>query len=671
MLKNKASINNNSIDSAGIPKDYKEAIAELIWNGFDAKATKIDVLFESNEIDSIESITISDNGEGIKYETLQETFGSFLDSQKRNSYQRSSYIKGKKGKGRYSFSALAGKATWHTSYKKDNKVLVYDIVISKNSKDVYEDSNKRIFDDKPTGTDVILTELFNVTAYSFNSDEFKLFLAKEFGWFLLLNNKNNYTLSINGENIDYQYIISESESKELIIEDKENLKHKFLITYVRWNESIGDKYYYYFLNNEKIESAKKLTSYNNNAIEFHHSVYIESPFFDEFEMNKSDSDSNLFKKNQTHPVFKVLIKDLNEFLFRKQKDFVRENAANDLVIKYETRGVFPKFAKNEYAQARKKDLIKVVKELYCVQPKIFKGLKAEQEVTFVGFLNLLLDTDERENILTIIENVTRLTSEERKELVEVLKKTGLSRITNTIKLLEDRFKTVEYLKALVFDLKKFTTERDHIQKIIENNYWLFGEQFHLTSADKNFQELLSNYLYFIDGIEEKQNIQSYEWKRRPDIFLCRKHNIPDASDIEYSIEQNIMVELKRPTVTITKKEFRQIDDYLDFILKEDRFNSQLREWKFYVLSNKVDDYIEKQYEAFKDKGKRFLVQQAGKYEIYALTWDDLFKTFEIKHNYLLNKLDFDKKSIQEELNINGVKLSTSISDKISSNIISA
>ncbi|WP_342157024.1 ATP-binding protein [Joostella sp. CR20] len=670
-MKNKASINNNSIDSAGIPKDYKEAIAELIWNGFDAKATKIDVLFESNEIDSIESITISDNGEGIKYETLQETFGSFLDSQKRNSYQRSSYIKGKKGKGRYSFSALAGKATWHTSYKKDNKVLVYDIVISKNSKDVYEDSNKRIFDDKPTGTDVILTELFNVTAYSFNSDEFKLFLAKEFGWFLLLNNKNNYTLSINGENIDYQYIISESESKELIIEDKENLKHKFLITYVRWNESIGDKYYYYFLNNEKIESAKKLTSYNNNAIEFHHSVYIESPFFDEFEMNKSDSDSNLFKKNQTHPVFKVLIKDLNEFLFRKQKDFVRENAANDLVIKYETRGVFPKFAKNEYAQARKKDLIKVVKELYCVQPKIFKGLKAEQEVTFVGFLNLLLDTDERENILTIIENVTRLTSEERKELVEVLKKTGLSRITNTIKLLEDRFKTVEYLKALVFDLKKFTTERDHIQKIIENNYWLFGEQFHLTSADKNFQELLSNYLYFIDGIEEKQNIQSYEWKRRPDIFLCRKHNIPDASDIEYSIEQNIMVELKRPTVTITKKEFRQIDDYLDFILKEDRFNSQLREWKFYVLSNKVDDYIEKQYEAFKDKGKRFLVQQAGKYEIYALTWDDLFKTFEIKHNYLLNKLDFDKKSIQEELNINGVKLSTSISDKISSNIISA
>jgi len=42
-------------------------------------------------------------------------------------------------------------------------------------------------------------------------------------------------------------------------------------------------------------------------------------------------------------------------------------------------------------------------------------------------------------------------------------------------------------------------------------------------------------------------------------------------------------------------------------MKEDQFNSQTRRWKFYVISNKVDDYIEKQYEAFKDKGKRFLV----------------------------------------------------------------
>ncbi|MDM1352052.1 hypothetical protein HX017_17870 [Myroides marinus] len=54
------------------------------------------------------------------------------------------------------------------------------------------------------------------------------------------------------------------------------------------------------------------------------------------------------------------------------------------------------------------------------------------------------------------------------------------------------------------------------------------------------------------------------------------------------MEENIIVELKRPSVTIGKDQFRQIDDYLDFIIQQDQFNSQMRKWKFYVISNKVD-----------------------------------------------------------------------------------
>ncbi len=668
-MKNKASINNSSIESAGLPKDYKDAVAELIWNGYDAKAKKIDIGFDTNDIDSISSLTITDNGEGINFETLNETFGSFLDSLKRNSFQRSSYNRGKKGKGRFSFATFSSKATWHTIYKNNGKYLSYDITITKDKKDEYEDLNKAISKTSQTGTQVKLEGLFNVSSYSFNSEDFKYYLAKEFGWFLFLNKDNGFSLTINGVDLQYENIIAESEVKELTINGENNISYKFRITYLRWNDSIGDKYYYYFLNDEKREKAKKLTSFNNNAIEFHHSLYVESNYFNDFHIKEGVSDSDVFEKNQNHPIFKVLIKDLTELITKKQKEFIRENAANMLVIKYEAKGVFPKFSNNKYDQERKKDLISVVKELYCVQPKIFKGLKTEQEITFIGFLNLLLDSDERENIISIIEGVTRLTKNEREELVGVLKKSSFSKIIDTIKLIENRFRSVEILKTLVYDLKKYTNERDHIQKVIESNYWLFGEQFHLTSADKNFEVLLSKYLHIIDGITEKHKIDSYDWKRRPDIFMCRKRNIPDISDNETILEENIMVELKRPSVTITKKEFRQIDDYLDIILKEDRFNSQLRVWKFFVISNKVDDYILKQYEAFKDKGKRFLVQQAGRYEIYALTWDDLFRLFEIRHQYLMEKLDFDKNAIQQELKLKGVDFSRGSSNHLTSKVI--
>ena len=34
-----------------------------------------------------------------------------------------------------------------------------------------------------------------------------------------------------------------------------------------------------------------------------------------------------------------------------------------------------------------------------------------------------------------------------------------------------------------------------------------------------------------------------------------------------------------------------------------------------------------------------------------MTWDDVFQLFEIKHNFLLDKLDFDKKTIEEEIKV--------------------
>ncbi|HMK07347.1 MAG TPA: hypothetical protein VK476_07450, partial [Flavobacterium sp.] len=598
-----------------------------------------------------------------------KTFGAFLDSLKKNSFQRSSYNRGKKGKGRFSFATFAGKATWHTIYKKEDKLIEYDIVISKQKKDEYDDYNAKVSKATHTGTSVILDDLFNVSAFSFTSNDFKEYLAREFGWFLFLNKDNGYALKINGTSIEYENIIADNETKKLKIKDATGTEHAFLISYIRWNESIGDKCYYYFLNESKIESAKKLTSFNNNAIEFHHSVFIQSAFFNDFTLSEEDTDGDLFGANHTHPIYRRLITDLSELLKRKQKEFIRNTAADDLVVQMQSRGVFPKFGNNKYDIERKKDLISVVKELYCVEPRIFRGLKKEQEISFIGFLNLLLDSDERENIMQVLESLVQLTSTEREELSKVLKRTSFAKIITTIKLIENRSEVVQLLRHLAFDLTKFTTERDHIQNAIEANYWLFGEQYHLASADKDFETLLSNYLYIVDGIEEKQKITDYEAKRRPDIFMCRKRTTPDTYDPQYEMEENIMVELKRPNVVITKKELRQIEDYLDFILKEPRFNSQLRVWKFYILSNELDDYVKSQFAAFKDKGKRFLVKQLDNCEIYALTWDDLFRAFEIKHKYLLEKLNFDKKAIHEHLTIRGISLDKNAADKITEEII--
>ena len=114
------------ITSSGIKKVLQKytaerAIAEYIWNGFDAKATIINVDFEidSKEFDTYKTISISDNGEGIIYEDLSERFRKFFESNKTGLNTDSNDLtRGKNGYGRFTFHKFARFARWSTKYYK-------------------------------------------------------------------------------------------------------------------------------------------------------------------------------------------------------------------------------------------------------------------------------------------------------------------------------------------------------------------------------------------------------------------------------------------------------------------------------------------------------------------------------------------------------------------------
>ena len=64
------SVKNQSIDSSGITSDYKTAISEYVWNGFEANATKVNIEYTPNEAFGIKELIIKDNGDGINYDEL-------------------------------------------------------------------------------------------------------------------------------------------------------------------------------------------------------------------------------------------------------------------------------------------------------------------------------------------------------------------------------------------------------------------------------------------------------------------------------------------------------------------------------------------------------------------------------------------------------------------------
>jgi hypothetical protein len=106
--------------------DYKQAIAEYIWNGFDAKANTVELNYESNDLGFVSKIEIIDNGYGINREHLAEKFSPFFDSQKAieiESPKNTSAVHGKNGVGRLTFFKFAAEAIWHTVYEEQKKKI--------------------------------------------------------------------------------------------------------------------------------------------------------------------------------------------------------------------------------------------------------------------------------------------------------------------------------------------------------------------------------------------------------------------------------------------------------------------------------------------------------------------------------------------------------------------
>lgn len=78
-------------------------------------------------------------------------------------------------------------------------------------------------------------------------------------------------------------------------------------------------------------------------------------------------------------------------------------------------------------------------------------------------------------------------------------------------------------------------------------------------------------------------------------------------------------------------------------------NSQYRRWKFIAVCSAVDDDVKARYDSQKSKGKKGLVAEIDNYEVYALTWDDVFQSFDLRHAFLLDKLKMDKEAIAAEI----------------------
>lgn len=536
--------------------------------------------------------------------------------------------KANKGKGRFSFVAFASSAKWNTIYKSGGVFKEYEIVLENDKKEILTCSDPQISKEKKSGTCVKFENIFSLTSEDMSFSVLESALLKEFSWFLYLYKGKHMKINVNGVLIDYKKYINIDLSESIF---KTINGSRFEITLIVWKETIKEKFCCYFFDDKDVLKDRETTSFNRNTVDFNHSVFVKSTFFNEYddvETKLDDNQINLFTSENDKKTYKTLKRYISEFIEKKIGCYMSQKAEDAVKQMIEERKTFPDFSDDAYGRMRKRDLEKVTKEIYKIEPKIFYKLRPIQEKSLLGFLNLLLNSEERENILSIVEQIVELSPEQRSDFSNMLKKTKLENIIDSIKFVQDRYKVIELLKTIVYDMNQFANERDHIQKIVQQHFWLFGERYNLASADERMQKALENYINILYG---ESNIrvalkEDVERERRMDIFICNVRDVEDSFGT--TLEENIIVELKAPKVPLSKKVLRQIEDYMDFIRKQPKFNSEYRKWKFIAVCKDVDDDVKSRYDTFKDKGKIGLVVQVENYEVYAYTWDDVFKSFE-------------------------------------------
>ena len=648
---------NVNVTSNGIKKilsnyDAPSSIAEYIWNGFDAKANTVAINYTVNNFGSLEFLEIIDNGYGINHSKLNTKFKPFYESEKAikvSAPKHTSTMHGKNGVGRLTFFTFAHSAKWLTTFLNGKKFETNTIIINSNELidfKVEKAENEANF----PGTIVTFTNM-QISENEMNKVIIP-FLIREFCWFLELNKHKNFQIKINNIPLDYKSNIAERDQKISVTysDNKSGKLTEFKIKFIQWKESLHQEYSkYYFLNEKENEVYKDHTTLNKKGDEFFHSVYIQSDYFNDFDFNSSENETQgkLFGKAKSSPEYRYLIKVINQVLRDKRKPFLRQ-FADKLIENYEENGILPNYKTEWEERFKKEDLIETLKSLYEIQPKLFTSLNINQKKTFVRFLDLLLDSNEREDIFKVLDEILDLSSKEREDLAKIFKTTKLNRVIETLKLIQDRYETINILKELVYNKDLKANEVDHLQKLIESHYWIFGEQYHLvTAAEPKFEEALRRYIYLLTDKDTNLEIDHPHRLKEMDIFACRQNTLLDKIE-------NIVVELKHPQINLGNSQYSQVYNYMELIQKQPEFNAPNMSWEFYLIGNKFDstNFLQNQIITNKPHGTRSLIMHLddGRIKVYAKTWSEIFADFEIKYNYLNEKLKLERELLVAQVN---------------------
>ena len=610
----------------------REAIKELICNSCDADAKNIEVSFsydgmEGNEM--VSDIYVKDDGHGIAFESIEEYFGKFGRSQK--TYADKSpggrIYHGKLGQGRYKSLTAGNFVDWFSVFRdKTGSLLSCEIKICAGSRmDISYSEAPEKTDADHTGTTVHIHGIPEERAGSITTmaepEEMIPDLLTTFAPYLLAY--TDIVIKYNGVTVDPARQIKKQGEKTLVFEQEGKQPVEARVVAISWKQAQFAKIYICgssgVVYDEKDYAPLKKTAT---------SVYLMGDHFEKMHRE------NLLAMGAADPAYAFFEDEAKRFV----KEFVGEQEADDAAAeigRIKVEGVYPYQGEpeDEVTKAERDVFDVLAVEVNRAVPQLKSAHRETKKLTY-RLMREAINTNPT-SIKAILTEVFNLTQQQQDDLAELLTHTHLPEIIDTAKTVSDRLVFLQVLEQMVYsDIGKPIKERTQFHKVLLKELWVFGEKYTLGTSDQSLKNLLIEHIKCLGRDELVPAIPPEaveDLTRIPDICLFRQI-CPSYEHFEH-----LVIELKRPTLTLTKKEVDQIEDYAMTVAANPLFDKDTTKWKFILLGKEFDSYVENRLRN-RTQGEGNLFDD-GRISISVLKWSSVIQENKFKYEFLRKKLN--------------------------------
>lgn len=604
------------------------AVAELVWNGLDADATRVDVTLEQGVL-GLEAVVVTDNGHGIAHEEAEALFGRLGGSWKAHGNRSRRYgriLHGKEGKGRFKALAIGRVSEWTSVYRhEDGRLLRFTItIIRDNVTDVRVSEPEEMAKGVSTGVEVRITEL-DRSYRSLEADQAVQPFSELFA--LYLTDYSDVAVFVDRVKLDPESLIETKAEFALSEVVHDGRTYGVKLHLIEWKSS--SERWVFLCGDEGFPFQRLTPTFHTPGHQF--SAYLRSGLLDELQstgqIDLSDFNPALQAAyNEAADRTKLFFKDLDAEQSRSEIDKwkeqnvypYREPAAT--VVEVAERQVFDILALNLNKQL----------PTFSDQDSRTKAFQ----------LRMLRHAVERgpEELQHIFTEVLQLPVKKQQELSQLLRDADLGNIISASRLVGDRMKFLTGLEALIFDTdtKPHVKERSQLHRILaEGNTWVFGEEFNLTVDDQSLTEVLRKHqsLIGVDTVIDSP-VKRVDGKTGiVDLMLSRSVPTTRADEREH-----LVIELKRPSQKIRAEEIMQVEKYAYTIAADERFRHLNTRWTFWVISNDLDEFAQRRTRQ-KDKPRGQVAQtDDGLVEVWVKSWAEVFADCRGRMRFVQEKL---------------------------------